>query len=325
MKKEKLIITIILLLCIISIGVGIYSILLRKDEIAEEALFPKTLLPEKKKIGVVHIYGMISFPEDASGFYKRLHGTEDIIRQLKKFQKDDSICAVILKMNSPGGTVAAVQEIYQQVQNLKKAKKKVVVSIGDIATSGAYYIACAADKIVANHGSLTGSIGVLMSLPNIEGFLEKVGVKFNIIKSGTHKDIGSAFRGMSEEEKSLLQGVIDNAYHQFFNVVAKNRTKIEKEKLIKIADGRIFTGEQAKEAGLIDELGTYEEAIKLTAKLANIEGEPVIVEEERAFKRLLDFMEIKNLFEKLQEDSTKVRLEYRYIPIPQLTVTNNGK
>jgi len=314
MKKEKLIITIILLLCVISIGVGLYSILLRKDEIAKEALFPTTLLPEKKKIGVVYIYGTIRFPEDSYSLYERGQETEYIIKQLKKFQKDDNILGVILKINSPGGTVAAVQEIYQQVQNLKKAKKKVVVSIGDIATSGAYYIACAADKIVANHGSLTGSIGVIMSLPNIQGFLEKVGVKFNIIKSGQYKDIGSALRDMSEEEKKLLQGVIDNAYHQFLNVVAKNRTKIKKERLMSIADGRIFTGEQAKEVGLIDELGTYEEAIKLTAKLANIKGEPIIVEGEKPLERLLDFIEFKSPFKKLQEDSTKVLLEYRYIP-----------
>ncbi len=314
MKKENLIITIILLLCIASIGVGVYSILLRKSEIVEEALFPKGLLPEKKKIGVVNIYGMISFPADTSGFYPRASGTEYIIRQLKKFQKDTSICAVILRINSPGGTVAAVQEIYQQVQNLKKAKKKVVVSIGDIAASGGYYIACAADKIVANHGSLTGSIGVIMSLPNIQGFLEKVGVRFNVIKSSEHKDIGSPFRNMSEEEKMLLQRVIDNAYHQFFNVVAENRNKIGKEELMKLADGRIFTGEQAKQVKLIDELGTYEDVIELTAKLANIEGEPVIVEEEKPFRRLLDFIEIKSPIEKLQEDSTKALLEYRYIP-----------
>ncbi len=314
MKREKLIITIILLMCILSIGLGVYSILLRKDEMTEEALFPKGLLPEKKKIGVVYIYGMISFPPEGFSLSKRFYGTEYIINQLKNFRKDPNIAAVILKINSPGGTVAAVQEIYQQVQNLRKAKKKVVVSIGDIAASGGYYIACAADKIVANHGSLTGSIGVLMSLPNLQGFLEKVGVRFNIIKSGEHKDIGSAFRNMSEEEKVLLQGVIDNAYQQFFNEVAKNRNKIEKEKLKEIADGRIFTGEQALKAGLIDELGTYEDVIKLTAKLANIEGEPILVEEIAPLKQLLDFIEMKSPLEKLQENSSKILLEYRYLP-----------
>lgn len=314
MKKEKIIITIILLLCIVSICIGIYSIILRKEEIVEETLFPKILLPERKKIGVVHICGVIRFPADTAGLYKRLCGTEHIIRQLKKFNKDTRISAIILRINSPGGTVAAVQEIYQQVKELKKAKKKVVVSIGDIATSGAYYIACAADKIVANSGSLTGSIGVVMSLPNIQGFLEKVGVKSNIIKSGKHKDIGSALRDMSEEEKKLLQDVVDNAYQQFFNVVVENRTNIEKEKLKELTDGRIFTGEQAKQVGLIDELGTYEDAIKLTAKLANIEGKPIIVEEEKPLKQLLDFIEIKSPLDKLQENSTKILLEYRYIP-----------
>lgn len=313
MKKEKLIIIILFVLCLSSIGLGLYSIFLRQDEMAKKALFPKGLLPEKKKIGVVYIYGMISFPSDTTGLYRRLHGTEYIINQLKRFQEDKNIAAVILKINSPGGTVAAVQEIYQQVQSLKKAKKKVVVSIGDIAASGAYYIACAADKIVANHGSLIGSIGVIMSLPNIEGFLEKIGVKVNIIKSGKHKDIGSLFRAMSEEERGLLQGVIDNAYSQFFNVVAKNRM-IKKQELMKIADGRIFTGEQAKQIALIDELGTYEDAIKLTSKLANIEGKPIIVEEDKPLKLLFDFMEIKNPIKKLQEDTTKVLLEYRYMP-----------
>lgn len=314
MKKEKLIITILLLLCLSSIGLGLYSIFLRQAERVERALFPKGLLPEKKKIGVVYIYGIINFPSDTTGLYRRLHGSEYVINQLRRFQEDESIAAVILKINSPGGTVAAVQEIYQQIQNLKKAKKKVVVSIGDIATSGAYYIACAADKIVANHGSLTGSIGVIMSLPNLEGFLEKIGVKVNIIKSGKHKDIGSSLRAMSEEEKGLLQGVIDNAYSQFFNVVAKNRKMIKKQELMKIADGRIFTGEQAKQMDLIDELGTYEDAIKLASKLAHIEGKPIIVEEDKPLKLLFDFMEIKNPIKKLQEDTTKILLEYRYLP-----------
>ncbi|MEW6620171.1 MAG: signal peptide peptidase SppA [bacterium] len=314
MKKESLVVTAILLLCIISIGLGVYSIFLRQEQIVEEALFPKGLLPEKKKIAVVHIYGAITLSDDVGGLYKPFRGTQYIIDQLKKFKKEPNIAAVILRINSPGGTVAAVQEIYQQIQELKKAKKKVVVSIGDISASGAYYIACGADKIVANQGSLIGSIGVIMTLPSIHGFLEKVGVKFNIIKSGKYKDIGSAFKEMNEEEKVILQGVIDNAYNQFFNVVAENRPEIKKEKLMSLADGRIFTGEQAKEVGLIDELGTYEDVIKFTAKLANIEGEPVVVEEEKSLKRLLDFMEIKNPFEKIQQDSTKALLEYRYIP-----------
>lgn len=314
MTKEKVIITIILLLCIVSIGVGVYSIFLQRDEIKEKVSFPEVLLPEKNKIGVVRICGVIRFATESSPLYERFYGTEYIISQLKRFQEDESISAVILKINSPGGTVAAVQEIYHHVQNLKKAKKKIVVSIEDIATSGAYYIACAADKIVANRGSLTGNIGVLMSLPNIVEFLEKVGVKFDIIKSGQHKDIGSALRDMTEEERKQLQAIIDNAYHQFFNVVAENRNNIEIEELKKLADGRIFTGEQAKQVGLIDELGTYEDAIKLTAKLANIEGEPIIVEEERNLFHLLDFMRIKTPFEKIQQDCTRVVLEYRYIP-----------
>lgn len=314
MKKEKFLATIILLLCLISVGLAVYLILLQKIEISDQANFPTALLLEKKKIAVVNIYGAIQ-SQGERAWTKYVDGAEQIVEQLKGLSKDNSIGAVVLRINSPGGSVAAVQEIYEQILRLKHSGKKVVASFGDISASGAYYIACGADKIVSNPGSLVGSIGVIISTPNLKGLLEKLGVEYKVIKSSQHKDIGSVFRKMTEEEQRLLQGVVDNAYHQFFNVVSANRKAIKKEDLVTIADGRIFTGEQAKRVGLVDELGSCQQAIKIAAELAEIEGEPTVIKIEDPFKKLFNLIENKyNPFKELEHSTEAALLEYRYQP-----------
>jgi len=161
-------------------------------------------------------------------------------------------------------------------------KQKVVVSMGTVAASGGYYIASASDKIVANPGSLTGSIGVIMELPNVEGLMKKIGVESTVIKSGAHKDLISPFRKMGEEERQILQRVMDDVHDQFIQAVSDGR-KLEKAAVTALADGQVFTGRQAKAKGLVDELGSFEDAIALTGELAGIVGRPTVVEPKRRF------------------------------------------
>ena len=201
--------------------------------------------------------------------------------EIKGYLKDPSIKALVLRVDSPGGAVAPSQEIYEEV---KKAtlKKKVIVSMGSVAASGGYYISAPADRIIANPGTLTGSIGVIMEIPNIEGLMNKIGVKTEVIKSGRHKDIASAFRKMGKEERLILQGVLDDVHEQFIKAVSDGR-KIPFEEAKKLADGRIFTGRQAVEVRLVDELGTLEDAIAIAGRLAGIKGEPEVVTKKERF------------------------------------------
>jgi protease-4 len=207
--------------------------------------------------------------------------SKETIEQLKRYGEDNSVKAIVLRVDSPGGGVVPSQEIYEEIKKIReKGEKKVVVSMGSVAASGGYYIACPADKIVANPGSITGSIGVIMELANIEGLLEKIGVKSIVIKSGRHKDIGSVMREMSAEEKEILQKVLDDIHNQFIEAVVAGRG-IKEEEVRNIADGRIFTGRQAKEMGLVDEIGNLEDTIKLAAQISGIKGEPKVVSEDK--------------------------------------------
>jgi protease IV len=207
--------------------------------------------------------------------------SKNTIEELRDYVKDHSIKAIVVRVDSPGGAVAPSQEIYEEV---KKAvlKKNVVVSMGSVAASGGYYISSAATKIIANPGTLTGSIGVIMEVPNIEGLMNKIGVKTEVIKSGKHKDIASVFRGIGAEERGILQGVLDDVHWQFIKAVAEGR-RIPPDEIKKIADGRVFTGNQALEKGLVDELGNLEDAIKTAGTLAGIKGEPEVVSKKEKF------------------------------------------
>ena len=236
--------------------------------------------------------------------------SKETIDEIKEYTKDNSIKAIVLRIDSPGGAVAPSQEIYEEVKKAV-AKKKVVVSMGSVAASGGYYIASPATKIIANPGTLTGSIGVIMEIPNIEGLMNKIGVKTEVIKSGRHKDIASAFRTMGKEEREILQGVMDNVHEQFMKAVSEGR-KIKMEELRKIADGRVFTGEQAKTYGLVDELGTLEDSIKTAAALAGIKEEPeVVIKKEKL--SVIDML--RNKFPKEMTDIfPTVKIKYLYSP-----------
>jgi protease-4 len=233
---------------------------------------------------VVLVVGRISGP--SRGFalgekigYVEVAGTilesEKIVRQLADFRKDDSIKGIVLRINSPGGGVSPSQEIHDGVKEAA-AVKPVVVSMGSVAASGGYYIAVPAKRIFANPGTITGSIGVIMEFANLQELLQKVGVKSYVVKSGQHKDIGSPLRPMSESDRKILQSLIDDVHSQFVEAVAEAR-HLEKEKVLPLADGRIFTGRQALEIGLVDELGGFQDAIREAAELAGIKGEPRVV------------------------------------------------
>lgn len=205
---------------------------------------------------------------------------QPVIEQLHRFGKDNSIKAIILRIDSPGGGVVPSQEIYREVWRLREQGKPIVASLGDVAASGGYYIAVAAETIFANPGTITGSIGVVLQLPNVEEFLQKVGVKLVIIKSGEYKDIGSPMRPLDKTEREILQGVVDDVYEQFIQAVAQGRN-LPVDEVRKIADGRIFSGKRAYELGLVDQLGSLRDAILSTAKKVGIAGEPKIVQEEK--------------------------------------------
>jgi protease-4 len=234
----------------------------------------------------------------------------DIVDEIKEHVKDRSIKAIILRIDSPGGAVGPSQEIYDEVKKASE-EKHVVASMGSIAASGGYYIASAADLIFANPGTLTGSIGVIMEIPNVEGLMTKIGIKTEVIKSGRHKDMASAFRKMEKEDRDILQGVLENVHEQFIRAVAEGR-KLTVEEIRPVADGRIFTGEQAKGLRLVDELGTLENAVKKAGELAGISGEPEVVSKEDK----LSFMELlrSKVPREIADMFPSVKLKFLYIP-----------
>jgi len=201
--------------------------------------------------------------------------SDDLVKNLIDFRKNKSIKAVILRIDSPGGAVGPSQEIYAEVVKLQK-NKPVVVSMGSVTASGGYYIAAPAKRLFANPGTITGSIGVIMSFPNYEGLMEKVGVSSIVVKSGKFKDIGSGSRPFTDDERNLMQALIDDVHSQFVEAVSLGR-EIPADRVREIADGRIFSGRQALDVGLIDELGGFQDAVDYTAKLTGLGDDPTLI------------------------------------------------
>ena len=209
--------------------------------------------------------------------------SREAVGELRRFGDNPSVKAIVLRIDSPGGGVVPSQEIHDAVRRVRsKTNKAVVASMGTVAASGGYYIAVATDRIMANPGTLTGSIGVIMETANIEGLLQKLGVEGVIVKSGRYKDVGSPLRKMTDEERGVLQAVMDDVHDQFIEAVAEGRS-LELTEARQIADGRVFTGRQAKDLRLVDELGDLDDAIQLAADLGGIEGEPQVIEPKRRF------------------------------------------
>lgn len=222
-------------------------------------------------IGVINIDGAITGSSTAGIMESSNAGSLDIMEKIKMAREREDVKAVVLRINSPGGTAAASQEIAQELDKLRAEGKPVVTSMGDMCASGGYWLACSTDYIMANGGTLTGSIGVIMQLANLEELYDKLGIKMETIKSGEHKDIGSPSRPLTEKERELLQDLIDDSYEQFLDQVRKGRQgKIKEEELLSIADGRIFTGRQALKLGLVDGLGNYYDAVRQAEKMAGL-------------------------------------------------------
>jgi protease-4 len=239
--------------------------------------FPDLDLSTEERIALIRVEGVIL-------------DSQTTIGELKRFSENPSVKAIVIRIDSPGGGVVPSQEIHDAIKRVRsKNNKAVIASMGSVAASGGYYIAAATDRIVANPGTLTGSIGVIMETANVEGLLQKIGVEGVVIKSGKYKDVGSPLRKMSVDEKGLLQAVMDDVHKQFIEAVAEGRS-LELRAAQALADGRIFTGRQAKEAKLVDELGDLEDAVQLAAEVVGIEGEPKVVEPRRRFslREILD-------------------------------------
>ena len=209
--------------------------------------------------------------------------SHEVLQQIKHFADDSAIQAIVVRINSPGGAVVPSQEIYAALKRIRDdGEKTVVTSMGNMAASGGYYIASASNMILANPGTITGSIGVIMEMTNVEELLDKVGIESVVVKSGLHKDLASPFRPLSVQSRTILQHVMDDVHDQFIHAVAEGR-EMGVEQVHALADGRIFTGRQALAVNLVDRLGTLQDAIQLAADLAGITEEPTVIEIEPRF------------------------------------------
>ncbi|MFQ5846450.1 MAG: signal peptide peptidase SppA [Candidatus Methylomirabilales bacterium] len=213
--------------------------------------------------------------------------SEGVIEQIRHHVENRTVQAFVIRINSPGGGVAPSQEIYEEIKKIRRVHDKpVVASLSTVGASGGYYIAAAADRILANPGSITGSIGVIMQFPNVSDLLQKVGIRSVVIKSGPYKDMASATRDLSPQEQQLLQRLIDDIHDQFIQAVVEGRG-LSREQVETLADGRILSGRQALKVGLVDQLGNLQDAIEAAARMGGIEGKPEIVQvKEREFSLL---------------------------------------
>ena len=266
------------------------------------ALLPDRWKSPSGEIALVRIQGM-------------LMDSQNIVRQLSDYRHNPGVRGILLRIDSPGGAVAPAQEIYSEIMKLRADHKTVYASMGTVAASGGYYIACAADYVLANPGTLTGSIAAVMVFSNIEELTNKIGVKPVIIKSGKYKDVGSPLRAMNPEERKLLQNVVDDVHQQFVQAVAKGRG-LSVSEVKEIADGRIMTGQQALKLKLIDEIGGLEKTLELLAKKIGVEGRPRVIEEKEKtpfFDWLLQSSLSSRLIETLMPASLP-RLQYIWFP-----------
>ena len=233
-------------------------------------------LPGGAKVAVVEVAGLIGVGAD------RGLDSETIVRTLAQYRDDPSVRAVVLRIDSPGGVVAPTQEIFTAVRRLREAKKPVVASLGAVAASGGYYVAVSADRIFASPGTLTGSIGVVMQLANVEGLLKKVGVEYVVVKAGAYKDVGNFARPMTPEERRILQSLLDDVYDQFIGAVAEGRG-LAPQAVRAFAEGRIYSGRQAHGLRMVDDLGGLDDAIEAAAKMAGLPAKPKVLYPRRKF------------------------------------------
>lgn len=288
MDRKTLFTYVLLALCGLSVLLGLVLVF-KQSPVSGTKESGKIELPSlgKDGIAIVYIYGEIFVERQYSVFPGFMSGSDAIVDRLRKIDKNKYVKAVVLRINSPGGSTGASQEIYEEVKKLRQNGKKIVVSMGDVGASGAYYIACAADRIIANPSTITGSIGVIFNFGNMQELFKKIGVKMEVVKSGKSKDIGAYWRSPDESERKLLQGLIDNSYEQFVKVIVDGR-KMTYDQVKQLADGSIFTGEQALNKGLIDQLGNLPDAIQVAADLAGLKGEPYIIKDYSPMEKVFE-------------------------------------
>lgn len=286
-------------LTLVVVGVGFMLLFYSVVRTAGESTKETVTFGRGDKIAIVEVEGVIM-------------SSEEVVRQLKKYRGDGSIKGILLRIDSPGGAVVPSQEMYEEVKKTR-AEKPIVASMGSVAASGGYYVACGASRLVANRGTLTGSIGVISEFLQLHEALAKLGIDVKTIKAGNLKDAGSMTSKMNAEQEKYFQGLMDEVHKQFVAVVKEAR-KLDDDEVIALADGRVFTGEQAVELGLVDTLGTYEEAIQIAATLCGIEGEPSIVK-ERERKSFFDRMfEVDEKIEAVKKEFfEKPILSYRFV------------
>ncbi len=302
-QKKHPILTVAVILCVVALFLGITMVIVLK------IISPSSNLSFGDKIGVIPIEGPIS-------------QSMEITTELLRLKKDTGIKAIILRINSPGGSVGPTQEIYREIRKTIQTKK-VVVSMGSVAASGGYYIAAGADKIVANPGTITGSIGVIMRFVRFEELLNKIGIGLEVLKSGEFKDIGSPNRELTERERELLNALIADIQRQFEESVAEGRN-LPLEKVRQIADGRIFSGSRAKELGLVDDLGNFQDAVEIAKNLAGIQGDVTLVYPKKDTMNLWDLVfesAADSVYKLIQ--GMKSRVEYRWGGFEQHRVKEN--
>ncbi|MED0678197.1 signal peptide peptidase SppA [Aneurinibacillus thermoaerophilus] len=311
-----------LAIVVVIVGAALFLQILRGDTISASA--PKLWQEEivsgsgSDKILQLYVEGVIS--EETS--WNSSFDYEALISQLNQGKDDPKVKAFVIRINSPGGAVVPTDELYRKLKQIKaETKKPIVISMGSYAASGGYYIATAGDKIFANPSTLTGSLGVIASYLNYGELVEKYGVKEVVIKSGKFKDIGNPMREMTQDEQALLQNMINESYQQFVSVIAEGR-KMPREKVLQLADGRVYTGKQAKANGLVDEFGTLEDATEAARKMAGLQEATVVRYEEpfgfskifSSFSAKLFSLNLQSLPDVLKEERRTPSLEYIYRP-----------
>jgi len=295
--KGRPILAVIIILAVISFFLGLIMTFLFS------VAGPSVAFSFKEKIGVLPIDGPIS-------------ESDTIVAQLVEFRKDRRIKAIVLRVNSPGGGVGPSQEIFREIRKTLEAKK-VIASLGSVAASGGYYVAAAANKIVANPGTLSGSIGVIMEFVQVEELLKKIGVSVEVLKTGEFKDIGSFHRKLSERDREMIRTLVFDVQRQFVEAVAQGRG-LPVEKVREIADGRILSGAQCKDLGLVDQLGNFEDAVELAKSLTGIKGEVTLVHPKKPRGKWWNLLlqDTSQAVTRVIRDVLMVRLEYRWEGVP---------